>query len=247
MLLPCWRSFELRSGILGCAEDEPSAKKSSKSDKTKEKKSKRDKSKKKKKRGPAVVLHSLKCNMVWGLSGGGSSSSSKKSTSESLSIASSEACFQESQSLFGLKIKDLQRVAGQNTLDHLTPNQLAFTVAGAVPMLPAADIYDCGGEMAPWLLMFRSAVFGCRKVVRHSPCVHACSAHFLFWVSLGFTFQFRVNFSMAEEALQADRATRAKRTRLRQEECEANVQALVAFGMLAAVLQKRNPCSVSTV
>ena len=73
-----------------------------------------------------------------------------------MSEPSSEACFREAQSLFGLKVKDLQRQTGQNSLADLSARQLAYVVSGALPLVPAADVYDCGGEMVPWMLCFKS-------------------------------------------------------------------------------------------
>ena len=96
---------------------------------------------------PVYFLGLWTKNLIW--YEGSSSSSEQQSESPSLSMASSEACFAESQSLFGLRVRDLARPSGATTLDHLGARQLAYVIAGSVPMIPAADIYDCGGEMAP--------------------------------------------------------------------------------------------------
>ena len=143
-----------QSGAADFDDDRRKSGKASRSKKKDKSKAKQDKNKKKKKKGhpslwnPVNRVIAVACGIA-----GSSSARSKSRSSTSLSEASSEACFDEARHLFGLKVKDLQRQSGQTNMEHLGVRQLAFIVSGALPMIPAADIYDVVGEMVPWLSM----------------------------------------------------------------------------------------------
>ena len=107
--------------------------KASKSKKKDKSKAKQDKNKKKKKKGhpspwnPVNRVIAVACGNA-----GSSSARSKSRSSTSLSEASSEACFDEAQHLFGLKVKDLQRQSGQ-------PGALGRQTAGLHRQRSVAD------------------------------------------------------------------------------------------------------------
>ncbi|CAE7216509.1 unnamed protein product [Symbiodinium necroappetens] len=125
---PSARHFLMSTARSKASEADKKDKKKKKETRTKS--SKKDKGKKKKKKS--------------------SSDSSSSGPEDSTSVLESEDV-DDSAALFGLSRRELQKGDDVYKLDDLPSKHLGFVVSHVSELVGAAEVYECGGELEPWI------------------------------------------------------------------------------------------------